>query len=336
MKTSLLMMGLMLPGLALAAEARKGPDWTLETPAAAWQPRDSQGEFVLKDQIWIVGGWFDPAQPNPRDVWKSADGKEWTQVIETAPWEHSDLSVVLPYNDLMWVMGGRKLPGKENSNKVWSSPDGKDWTLVTEHAGWVPRVSPSFEVFKDRIWVMAGTEDFYVDTSATLKNDIWSTTDGKEWKLEVENAPWSKRAHARAIVFDDKLWIMGGGARNMQLTMEEAAPLSDVWCSEDGVNWTQVTAAAPWPARMWFTLSVYRGHMWVMGGWTPDPGNLADVWFSKDGKNWTELKSDKKWDARHEHSALVFKDKLWVAGGYAEELNSQVWSLSLPEGWTGD
>jgi len=78
---------------------------------------------------------------------------------------------------------------------------------------------------------------------------------------------------------------------------------------------------------------VYRDRIWALGGWSKENGNFGDVWFTKDGKNWTELKSNVKWTNRHEHSTMVFQDKIWVMGGYAAILNSEVWTLELPEGW---
>ncbi len=324
--------GLILIGVICAmAGAEQGPNWVLENEKADWQARDSQGEFIYDDHMWILGGWFTPKIPNPRDVWKSPDGKQWTCTVEVAPWEHSDLSVSLVFDGKMWFMGGRKLPGAENSNKVWSSTDGAEWTLETDAAGWCPRVSPAFVVFKDRMWVMGGTENFYEDTDENLKNDVWSSADGKEWKLEVEHAEWPRRTNPQAIVFDNKMWIMGGGRWT-----PETVPMNDVWCSEDGVEWTQVLDAAPWKPRMWFETVVYRDRMWVLGGWNRFNGNFGDVWYSKDGKDWTELKSDVIWQNRHELSAVVFKDKIWVYGGYADVLNSEVWSLQLPEDWPGD
>jgi hypothetical protein len=231
----------------------------------------------------------------------------------------------------MWMMGGRKVPGSECSNKVWSSTDGIKWTLVTPNAGWSPRLAPGFVVFKGRMWVLGGTSDFYNNNDSTMFNDVWSSADGKEWKLELENAPWSKRTHGQAVVFDNKIWIMGGGSRS-----PKAIPTNDVWCSEDGINWLQVTESAEWKPRMWFSTVVYRDHMWVLGGWAEEQHNFGDVWYSKDGKKWTEFKSDVIWSPRHEHSAFVFKDKLWVAAGAAEpnyKLNNEVWSLSVPKDW---
>ena len=114
---------------------KKGPDWKCVTEAAPWQPRDSQGELVYDDHMWILGGWFTPQTPNPRDVWKSPDGKNWTRTVEVAPWVHGDLPATMVFAGRMWLMGGRRLPSAENSNKVWSSTDGTEWVLESDNAG---------------------------------------------------------------------------------------------------------------------------------------------------------------------------------------------------------
>ncbi|MAE61751.1 MAG: galactose oxidase [Planctomycetaceae bacterium] len=255
----------------------------------------------------------------------------WTRAVDVAPWTHSDLPAAMVFNNKMWMMGGRKLPGAENCNSVWSSTDGAEWALETDDADWCPRVSPSCAVFKDRMWILGGTENFYEDNEQTLKNDVWSSADGRDWRLEVRHASWPKRTHAQAVVFDNKLWMMGGGAWKPRMI-----PRNDVWCSEDGVKWTQMTDAAPWRPRIWFSLVVYRDRMWVLGGWSEADGNFGDVWHSKDGANWTELRSEVVWTKRHAPSANVFKDKIWLAGGHAEPLSGEVWSLDIPEAWFGD
>jgi hypothetical protein len=201
--------------------------------------------------------------------------------------------------------------------------------LVTPNAGWSPRLGAGFVVFKGKMWVLGGTSDFYHNNDTTMMNDVWSSSDGKHWKLETANAGWSKRAYAQAVVFDNKIWIMGGGQR----APDPAVAVNDVWCSEDGVHWTEVTPAAQWGPRLWFSLVEYRDRMWVLGGWSDQNHNFGDVWYSKDGEHWTEFKSDTCWSSRHEHSAFVFRDKIWVAGGAAEpkyKLSSEVWSLHIP------
>lgn len=311
-------------------QSRPGPNWTLINPQAPWQARDSQGEFAFAGHLWLLGGWVAADKPNLRDVWKSPDGLHWTRTTAEAPWLYSDLSVALTYRDRLWLMGGRKLPGKANSNEVWSSPDGASWTLEAEQAGWCPRVAPCFAVFQDRMWVFGGSDDFYVNDDTTNHNDVWSSADGREWRLECPAAPWAKRTNAQAVVFQDKLWVAGGGSWNPETVLH-----NDVWCSADGVEWTEVTAAAPWAPRQWFSLVVYRGCLFVLGGWSRENGNFGDVWYSPDGANWTELTADVIWKNRHEHSVVVFEDKLYLYGGYADVLTSEVWTLELPEDWTG-
>ncbi len=304
----------------------QGPDWTCETEHADWEPRDSCVELVYRDHLWIMGGWFHQSEPNPRDVWKSADGRHWAKVIDEAPWEKSDLPVGLVFNDRMWHMGGRSLPGTECSNEVWSTDDGVVWELATGNAGWSPRLGSAGIVFKDRMWVFGGTASFYESNENTLFNDVWSSADGAEWTCHSEHASWSPRAYAKPVTLDGKVWLLGGGSWG-----DHHAAGNDVWCSENGIDWECVCESAPWVPRIWHGSVVYRDHMWVIAGdHLGDPAMLDDVWCSPNGYDWTQLESDVVFSKRHEVSPYVFQDKLWVAGGHAQPLSDQVWSLDLP------
>jgi hypothetical protein len=312
--------------------AEPGPDWVKVTDSAAWQPRDSQGEVVYKDRLWILGGWFDSFKEAPRDVWNSKDGKNWTRVTTQAPWTHADLPMTLSHGDRMWFMGGwynGRLPGHSAGNEVWSSTDGVSWNRVTSHAGWSPRLAAAAVTFKGKMWILGGIEDYYFGDDRSLKNDVWSSSDGKSWTLETEHAEWSPRAYHQATVLNGRIYLLGGGnyVPNYQAR-------HDVWSSSDGKTWTRETEAAPWPPRLWFSSVTYRDCLWVLGGWSNNPSvNLGDVWYSQDGRSWKQLRSKVIWKERHEHSAFVFQDKLWVAGGHARPLNNEVWSLHLPKDW---
>ena len=163
-------------------ETKQGPDWVCVNKKADWQARDSQGEFIYDDHLWVVGGWYTPQTPNPRDVWKSPDGKQWTRTVEVAPWEHSDLSASMVFKGKMWFMGGRKLPGAENSNKVWSSTDGaewyskdgKNWTELKSDVIWKSRHEHSAYVFKDKLWVAGGHAE-------PLNSEVWTLEVSQGW-----------------------------------------------------------------------------------------------------------------------------------------------------------
>lgn len=324
----------LLTGAAPAADDT-APSWTKVTDKAAWQARDSQGELVYKDQLWIFGGWFSSYAAPPRDVWSSPDGKNWKLVEKSAPWIHSDLPMSITFKDKMWMMGGwynGRLEGHSASNQVWSSTDGKKWKQETKAAGWTPRIASAIVEFKGKMWILGGTENYYFGDEKSLKNDVWSSADGIKWTQATANAGWSPRSYHAAAVLNDRMYVFGGGNY-----VPKYHDTNDVWSSADGVTWKQETKAAPWHGRLWFSSAVYRNHMWVLGGWSNNPSqNWGDVWYSKDGREWKQLKTKTTWKERHEHSVFVFQDKLWVAGGHARPLSSEVWSLELPKDWVGE
>jgi hypothetical protein len=324
---------LLILGHAFTAQAdEKVLNWVKVTDKAGWQARDSSGEIVFRDQLWILGGWFDSFAAPPRDVWNSTDGKTWKLVTESAPWKHSDLPMTLAFKDRMWLIGGwynGRLPGYSASSEVWSTSDGVKWDQVTAAAGFTPRIAAGAVVFKDKMWILGGTENYYFGDDSSLKSDVWTSADGKEWQLVTADAGWSPRAYHQAVVHAGKMWVLGGGNY-----VPKYHAVNDVWSSEDGAHWTRETEHAPWAARLWFSSVAYRDHLWVLGGWQNNPSkNWGDVWYSKDGKNWKQLKSDVCWKERHEHSTYVLHDKIWVAGGHAQPLSSEVWSLEVPANW---
>lgn len=343
---------------SVASAQSSVPNWVEVTGKTAFTPRDSCGECVYKDRLWILGGWLDSFQDPPRDVWSSADGKEWAMATSEAPWKHSDLAMALAFKDRMWMMGGwygGRLPHASASNAVWSSTDGATWKNETEAAGWSPRIASGAVVFQDRMWILGGVQKYYYGDVNDLRNDVWSSADGVKWEQATAKAPWHARAYHQAVAYDGKLWVMGGGNYvTRDPTQPATAPppkgmdkrfgyqaFNDVWSSPDGAHWTQETAAAPWSPRIWFSAAVYRDQMWILGGasketsaGSKDPWvNWNDVWYSNDGKNWTELKTPTIWSRRHEHSTYVFQDKLWVVGGHAAPLTTSVWQLALPKSW---
>lgn len=311
------------------------PDWVKVTEKAEWSPRDSSGEMVYRDRLWLLGGWLDSYSAPPRDVWSSPNGKDWKLVEGAAPWKHSDLPMTLVHDDRMWIMGGwynGRLPGHSASSEVWWSTDGAEWKQATAKAGWSARIAAGAVVFKGRMWILGGIEDYYFGDASNLKNDVWSSADGKDWKLETEKAPWAPRAYHAAVVHNDRIWVFGGGNYVPKYGVE-----TDVWSSADGVHWEKVLDQTPWSPRLWFSSVVYRDRIWVLGGWSNNPArNHGDVWYSRNGRDWKELKSKVIWKERHEHSTYVFQDRIWVAGGHAMPLNNEVWSLEVPPEWFKD
>ena len=81
--------------------------------------------------------------------------------------------------------------------------------------------------------------------------------------------------------------------------------LTDVWCSSDGVNWSEVTSRSAWGLRAEFSSAVYQNRLWVIGGYTGDGqgggASLNDVWYSPASHRFDENKL-----------------RLWILDGYGQ------------------
>jgi N-acetylneuraminic acid mutarotase len=170
-------------------------------------------------------------------------------------------------------------------------------------------------VFQGKMWVLGGAD--HDGAPLTVFNDVSYSSDGQDWSLATASAPWAPRCEHAALAFDDKLWVIGGVDSSGELHV-----FSDVWCSSDGITWTQVTSAAPWCARRGFTAVVFDGKIWVMGGrglggCGDVNGYLSDVWYSSDGVSWNEATAAAPWRGRGEHSSVAHDGKIWVMGGKA-------------------
>lgn len=308
-------------------------EWRCVTENAAFAARDGAGALVFQDKMWLLGGW------NPGDkvhfplicnseIWSSADGASWTLENPQAPWEGRHTAGYVVHNDRMWIVGGDCNQG-HYQNDVWSSTDGIHWELANDHVPWAPRVLHYTLAFDGRIWVMGGqTIPNFADADEVFHNDVWNSDDGVNWTRVAEHAPWVPRGMiGGAAVHDNRMWILGGGTYDTPTTPMRNF-YSDVWSSDDGINWEQHTAHAPWTPRQYHEVAAFDNHLWVLEGYAAESGNRRDVWYSPDGVNWTEL-PDTPWAPRHAGSVFVYDGSLWMVAG--NNMEPDAWRLSRKE-----
>jgi hypothetical protein len=282
--------------------------------------RDSAGELVYNDQIWILGG-YTPTRMN--DVWSSYDGKTWELISASAPWAGRNLAISIVFDDKMWIMGGL---GKDGTsfNDVWFSVDGKNWTLATDVAPWSERGAATGLVYDNKMWIFGG----FRQSDFTHYADVWYSEDGINWIQATADAPWGARAMHASVVFDNKMWILGGGQYFQNHIFNGNINYNDVWNSRDGKNWVQVTNSAPWEPRRFHQSIVFDGQIWLLQGFS-EGRNLNDIWCSTDGQNWYQRTASSIWDKRHESSILVFNSKILLIGGNSTPpLQSDIWVYS--------
>ncbi len=293
--------------------AGEQPAWEQVTEEAAFSPRDTAEDCVYDGKMWLSNGYYH-GNVLHRDLYASTDGAEWELINEETPYD--GYSEFVTYKGKMWAVKG----------SVWTSTDGVEWECVCEKTPFGKRGYGETVVFEDKIWQLGSGDE------------VWCTEDGVDWTCVTEDAPYGGRVAAAVTAYDGKLWLNGGRINQPNDPPEEGyekfTTYNDVWCSEDGANWTRVTEHAPWAPRMWFIAEVYRGRMWIIGGYdNVNHDNFGDVWYTTDGVQWEQYPTENAFSSRHEPTCYVYDDSLWVVAGNHWPVQNDVWRLTLPEDW---
>lgn len=244
------------------------------SPTTRFRQITEFASLVFNNKIWWSGGYNYGTRRN--DVWSSTDGSNWlrTHAHVCCGGNPSTASPdgrfgrraqhrMVTFNGKMWVVGGHNDGIGGRYTDVWSSTDGSTWTQETANAGWGDRSYFGLAVFNNKLWLTGGVTGSDC-CGLTNKNDVWSSADGVTWTQEVAAAPWSARHSHTSLVFNNKLWIIGGTVGG-----------DEVWSSPNGVTWTKETLATPsFGARNAHTSLVYNNRLWIIGGSSPD------VWYT--------------------------------------------------------
>jgi hypothetical protein len=303
-----------------------------------------------------------PTQFNPfgsilwDDVWESNDlGESWTR-IAAGPvanpgnpnpiWAARGYFQAVTKDDAMFVLGGQDFSVRPNPpencppqplpcppfipdstffNDVWSSTDGTNWEQLTANAPWKERAGLSAIVFDGSIFVIGGGNGDDVAIGGTgreLFNDVWRSSNGINWELVTDNAPWPARAGAAVVEKNGYLYILGGEDGflcNSESGSLQCPYFNDVWRSHDGASWELVTAAAGWSPRPGHQCQVVQDTIVCFGGFgfpagdPTVPVHPSDVWASRDGENWAQT-SDAPWNASSSADVKYDFDSLVVEG----------------------
>ena len=116
--------------------------------------------------------------------------------------------------------------------------------------------------------------------------------------------------------------------------------------------WKSVTMKAAWAPRDGAGALVFKGRMWLLGGWNPgDKKHFPricnnEVWSSTDGAAWSLVKPNtfiddtfdgsRDWEGRHTAGYVVYKGKMWIVGGDGNQGHYQndVWNSADGKTWT--
>jgi hypothetical protein len=179
------------------------------------------------------------------------------RTTEYRRWERLGSSATLPkvifyaavsFDGALWILGG--YDGKAGSKGVWRSVDGLTWTRMSDPP-WSARSGSKAIVFKNRLFLIGGGT-----VDGPNANDVWSTADGRAWRLETASiAPQAPVGYSPAV-FDGKLWLVGA---NRSGTFAAGMLVSD-----DGRLWEAVEA--PWSPRGGAAAWTHDGALYMTGG----------------------------------------------------------------------
>ena len=253
-----------------------GNTWTLVTNNTSFGPRYGQGVANFNGKLWVTGGSQNNIPMN--DVWSSDNGASWTLVTSHAAFSPRFFHGTAVFNNRLWVIGG-----SGDTNDVWSSADGVNWTLEIEHAEFSPRHGMGIVVYDNRLWVIGGS--FYYTDALNISymgetSDVWSSSDGVIWTL-VNPSSFEPREFCPVIVYDNKIWVVGGGSFPFGLSEKYPPPnmYNNVWSSSNGKNWTLTNTDAGFSPRYGQSVIEFNNTLWLIGGY--DNSNVEgknDVW----------------------------------------------------------
>jgi hypothetical protein len=287
--------------------------WQQLATKANFSPRDNNpnAALVYRNQFWLLAGETrdeDGVWTPLTDVWRSSDGIKWEMVNPAAPYKHISSFVV--FKDKMWAFDehayssedgeswtknadnvpfkdfySRVIPFQDQlinvtERTVYKSKDGLSWEKIAEDAPWESRQLFHLVVFKDTLWLLGGVSNYYTDSTIHY-NDIWSSTNGSDWKLQTNNAPWEGRLWPTIMVYNENLWLMGGWNYYYDDGyFSHYGNFNDVWVYSSAGHWEEFKTDRVWPHRHAMYSIVHQNHLFLFAGY--GGGGVAhlynDVW----------------------------------------------------------
>jgi hypothetical protein len=211
------------------------------------------------------------------------------------------------------------------------------WQEVTKKAAWSNRLDHAAVAFDGKLWIFGGYDSGRTKGDTYLE-DVWNSTNGKDWTLVTDSAPWKGRRGHTVTVFNDgtgdALYLIGGFEVDEKTGYRQYT--NDVWKSNDGITWTQIKKrtypiddmnADFMPRFNHACVAANQGgknYLFIIGGSTMIEGTeggysflyLHDVWRSENGINWIKLDNN-DFGQRSELAACVdpSNGRIYIHGG---------------------
>jgi N-acetylneuraminic acid mutarotase len=241
-----------------------GTSWSALSDIPNCTPRHTVASFITGGAAYFVGA--DPQAYSIEGVQKDShkfNGTSWNEQAADCGIDERTLMGAAYHNGEFFLIGGQRRYNYDlgNWNNVLKSTnDIVSFSSVTTHPFDGGNLWGSLVSFNGKLWKIGGGQ--YWDSPLSNRTHpvaIYSSTSGSSWTNEG-NFPGVGRQYHQTIVFDGKIWVIGGSN-----TTESNWNLRDVWFSSDGISWTQ-QGTPPWINRHAHSCWVANGALWMFGG----------------------------------------------------------------------
>lgn len=284
--------GASLQGEAQSAATSAPMAWERLTADAGFPPSYNFPVHVVE------GGRF--VALHPEGTWISSDGITWTR--GALPWSGMNAAYLsyIQHDGAAWALG--TLEG--NYERFTIQPvirrtsNYESWDVVGRTATLPSLVFYAAASYRGAMWILGGWN------GQRETSEVWRSTDGLAWELVTRQAPWSPRIGAKAIVFRDRLYLIGGARL-------DGPSSNDVWSTANGTDWTRETTQIA-VEEAGGTPVVFRDRLWLIGANRSGRFSSA-VLVTDDGRTWHPETAP--WPARGGVAAWVRGDTLYMTGG---------------------
>jgi hypothetical protein len=292
-----LTVGILWPGPTFPTDSSPPPyAWRSVADSAAFPGAYNFPVFAIGNAMWAF---------HPQGNWSSSDGRRWVR----SPLPGSGLNS--GYQKYVVPHDAAYAPGTMTGNyldlhlttRIVRTRDFRTWEVVAPSSNLPARVFYGAVTYRNRVWLLGGYD------GQRYYHDVWNSVDAVHWTRVTADAAWSARDVDLAVVFHDRLWVIGGGVIDGQ---HEPNPNArrEAWSSSDGVHWTKSPdrAGPAWGG----TPVVFDDQLWLVGAnrnSTFAPASLVTA----DGAIWREEQAP--WAPRGAPAVWVFRDTLFMTGG---------------------
>lgn len=180
---------------------------------------------------------------------------------------------------------------------------------------------------KDLIGEVKDYDQKEKDTKGFPKDDSYSL----KINVETHEDQMGSFYDNKIVEFNGKIWSVGGYNSYSFPNCN-----SDVWNSDNGINWRSVTSNQ-FGARRGHATAVFNDRIWMVGGINTDTPiwvEYDDVWSSSDGETWTQQLEHAPFGHLFYPSLTVFNGKMFLIGvNRTSSLKAEVWSTTDGTSW---